>query len=148
MGENDLFRVDSIDEITFEYFKTACIACMSEEEELAGLLGVPCGSDFILYEGKGKAHIHVRNWSHMLSLHVVSESGTWLVSSHFDGMGVDGTIEAAWTMFNIAKPLIRKKTERAFKEVELSEGTRGRWLESCSEYYKKIEAIVKKGVDK
>lgn len=140
---NELFRVESICEITFQHFKLACIACMAESEELRGLMGVPCGSDFILYEGKGEAHVHVRNWSHMLSLHVVSESGTWLASAHFDGMGVDGTIDAAWNMFETVKPLIKTKAKRAFEDVKLTEGTTGRWLESCSEYYKQIEAIVK-----
>lgn len=142
---NELFRVESICEITFQHFKLACIACMAESEELRGLLGVPCGSDFVLYEGKGEATVKVCNWSHMLSLHVVSESGTWLTSAHFDGMGVDGTIDAAWKLFETVKPYIKKKAKRAFKEVKLSDGTCGRWLESCSEYYKQIEAIAKNG---
>lgn len=143
MGENDLFLVERLNDITFEHFKTACIACMAENEELRGLLGVPCGSDYNLYNGKGKAHVHVRNWSHMLSLHVVSESGRWLVSAHYDGMGVDGTIDAAWADFERVRPYIKTKAGRAFEEVQLSEGAGARWLKSCGEYYAKIEAIVR-----
>ena len=34
---NELFRVDSLDEITYEHFEMACVAAMSESEELKGL---------------------------------------------------------------------------------------------------------------
>ena len=148
MIDNELFLVDSLNEITYEHFKTACVACMAEEEELRGILGIPCGGEYTLYIGKGKALVKVRNWSSMLELHVVSESGTWLVCAHIDGMGVEGTIDMAWKMFEAVKPFIKTKAEKAFREVKMAENATGRWLESCAEYYKKIEELIKAGESK
>ena len=112
---NELFRVEKLEEITKEHFALACVAAMSEDEELKGLLGVPCGSDYLLYQGKGKSSVKVRNWSRMLELHVVSESGTWLVSSHIDGRGIDGVIDEAYRQLESAMPYIKKQCK---KEVQ------------------------------
>ena len=139
---NELFRVDSLDEITYDHFEMACIAAMSESEELKGLLGVPCGTDYLLYQGKGKAQITVRNWSHMLSLHITSRSGLWLTCDHIEGMGVNGVIEEAYRRFEVAKPYINKNAERAFKEVELSEGSASRWIEYTEGVMQKIRKYL------
>ena len=140
---NELFRVDSLDEITHEHFTMACVAAMSETEELVGLLGVPCGSDYILYEGKDKALVYVRNWSHMLTLFIQSRNGTWLTSDHIEGMGIEAVINEAYRRFITAKPYINTNCERAFKEVKLSEGTCSRWLEYTEDIMKKIREYVK-----
>ena len=55
---NELFRVDSLDEITYDHFEMACIAAMSESEELKGLLGVPCGSDYFALPRKRQGSDH------------------------------------------------------------------------------------------
>lgn len=127
---NEMFRVDSLEELTQEHFSMACIAAMADKEELKGLLGVPCSaSEFVLYEGPGESFVEVRNWSHMLSLHIVSKSGRWLVSSHIDGMGVRQVIGEAYRQFEQAKKFIKKDCKRAFRDVEITEGKKGRWLE-------------------
>lgn len=126
---NEIFKVDSLGEITLEHFSMACIAAMSDEEELKGLLGVPCSaSEFVLYEGPGDAFVKIRNWSHMLSLHIVSKSGRWLVSSHIDGMGVRQVIGEAYRQFEQAKKFIKKDCKRAFEDMEITEGKKSRWL--------------------
>ena len=139
---NELFRVDSLDEITEEHFEMACVAAMSEQEELKGLLGVPCGDDYLLYLGKDKAMITVRNWSHMLSLHITSRSGIWLTCDHIEGMGVDGVIAEEYRRFLVAKPYINKKCDRAFKEVELSEGSPARWMDYTEGIMQKIRRYI------
>lgn len=131
MGYSEAFKVDSLGEITLDHFSMACVAAMAEEEEDRGILGVPCGcSEYILYEGPGKSLVQLRNWSHMLSLHIVSKSGKWLVSSHIEGMGVRQVIGEAYRQFCQAKPFIRKDCERAFQDVELTEGRKSRWLKN------------------
>lgn len=131
---NKAFLVETLNEITEKHFKATCVAAMSDSEELKGLLGVPCGDDFYLYEGRDKALVYVRNWSRMLSLHIVSESGTWLVSSHIEGRGVDGILEEAWRQFLVAKPYIKTYPEKAFKPLELSKGSSARWMQWTEEY--------------
>ena len=37
--ENELFRVDSLDEITREHFGMTCVAAMRAQPEIRGLLG-------------------------------------------------------------------------------------------------------------
>lgn len=131
MEYNEAFKVDSLDEITQEHFTMACVAAMAEEEEGFGILGAPCGcSEYILYEGPGESLVQLRNWSHMLSLHIVSKSGKWLVSSHIEGMGVRQVIGEAYRQFCQAKPFIRKDCERAFQDMELTDGRKSRWLKN------------------
>ena len=139
---NEQFRVETLDEITKEHFEMACIAAMSEDEELCGLLGVPCSSEFVLYEGRGNAIVRVRNWSRHLSLHIVSRNGTWLNSDHIDGMGIEETIAEAYRRFLVAKPYINKECERAFQDMELAEGTKMRWLRGCEEYMVRIRKVL------
>lgn len=139
---NEIFKVDSIAEITKEHFTMACVAAMAQEEELKGMLGVPCGDDFLLYSGPGKSIVEVRNWSHMLSLHVVSKSGKWIVSSHIEGMGAEGVIEEAWRQFESARPYIKTEARRAFTHMVLAEGACARWLEGQEDMMKKIKEYV------
>lgn len=141
---NDLFKVDSLNDITPEHFKLACIAAMAQPEEIKCLLGIPTGDDFVLYEGKNKAYVYVRNWSGMLTLFIQSENGTWLTSDHIEGMGIDGVIDEAYRRFTVAKPFIKKKNiEKAFKETQLAEGACSRWLQGTEEYMKKIHDFLK-----
>ena len=49
---NELFKVDKLDDLTREHFSMACVAAMTEEEELRGLLGVPCGDEYLLWAEK------------------------------------------------------------------------------------------------
>lgn len=140
---NELFRVDSLDEITYDHFEMACVAAMSQSPESIGLLGVPCSDDYVLYEGKGESYVDVRNWSNMLSLHVVSKSGTWLCSDHIEGMGIDGTIKEAYRRFEVVKPFINKNCQKAFAPMELAEGTTTRWLEYTEDVMKRVREYVK-----
>ena len=139
---NDIFLKDSLDEITEKHFKATCVAAMSDQPELKGLLGVPCGDDYYLYSGKGKSLVYVSNWSNMLSLHIVTEGGTWLVSSHIDGRSVEEVLEEAWRQFLSAKPFIKTSPEKAFRPVKFSEGTGQRWMKWTEEYMEFIKNSV------
>lgn len=137
---NETFLCDSLDEITEEHFKSACVVAMSSEEILKGLLEVNCSDEFVLYIGKEEALVYVRNWSGMLSLFIRSESGTWIDSSHIDGMGVDGVLEEAWQRFLTAKTFVKTRPEKAFKQMELENGTKLRNMCDTSRY---IDYITK-----
>ena len=137
--QNEIFKVDSLNEITKEHFKMACVAAMSEQPELRGILGVPGSDDYILYAGEGQALVNVRNWSRMLTLLIVSKNGTWLTSDHIDGMGCEEVIDEAYRRFKTAKPYIEKELSKAFASSELKPGTESRWLKTANEYFQKIE---------
>lgn len=143
---NETFLVDSLNDITEEHFKAACVAAMSTDEELRGLLGVPCGEDMALYYGKDEALVYVRNWSHMLTLFIRTESGTWLDSSHIDGMGVEGVLDEAWRRFCVAKPYIKKRPEKAFKQIE-AQGTGLRLMDNTEKYISYIKEVIQSEIN-
>lgn len=78
----------------------------------------------------------------MLSLHITSRSGIWLTCDHIDGMGINGCIEEAYRRFEVAKSFINKNAERAFKEMELSEGSATRWIEYSEGVMQKIRKYL------
>lgn len=141
--QNETFKVDSLNEITKRHFKMACVAAMSEQPELRGILGVPGSDDYILYAGEEQALVSVRNWSRMLTLLIVSKNGTWLTSDHIDGMGCKKVIDEAYRRFKTAKPYIEKELSKAFDSSALKPGTESRWLKTAKEYFQKIEQYVK-----
>lgn len=141
---NELFKVDKLDDLTREHFSMACVAAMTEEEELRGLLGVPCGDDYLLWAGEGSAKVEVRNWSRMLTLFIVSKNGTWLTSDHIDGMGAEAVIDEAYRRFTVAKPYIEHELEKAFTPVKLKEGAVKSWTENVEAYARKVKDFVKK----
>lgn len=111
---NEFFRVSSLDEITKEHFAKACAAVMEAEEKPQGKFKVPCGEDYLLWEGEGMALVQLCNWCHMLTLLIVSKNGTWLTSDHIDGMGSEAVIDEAYRRFMAAKPYIEQELSHAF----------------------------------
>ena len=139
---NDLFKVDKLDDITREHFGMACVAAMSEKEELRGLLGIPTSSEYTLWTDGGKAKVEIRNWSRMLSMLIVSKNGTWLTSDHIDGMEAEAVIDEAYRRFMAAKPYIEKDLEKSFSAGKLKEGTEGRWLENGVAYIQRMKEFA------
>lgn len=140
---NELFKVDRLDDITREHFGMACVAAMSEEEELRGLLGIPTSSEYTLWTDGGKAKVEIRNWSRMLSMLIVSKNGTWLNSDHIDGMGAEAVIDEAYRRFMVAKPYIEKDLERAFSAGKLKEGAERRWVDNGAAYIERMKEFAK-----
>jgi len=140
---NDTFLVHDLSEITFKHFRMACIACMAQDRELCGLLAIPCSDDYFLYRGNDEACVKVRNWSNMLELHIVSESGTWLVSSHIDGRGVNGVVDEAYRKYRSALPYIEQKVTKAFVDEKLAEGAVRKWSETSAEVIEEIKRYIK-----
>ncbi len=142
--DNTIFKVNRLKDITEELFKMACVAAMTEKTEVRCLAGFPSSNDFILYEGRKNAIVKVRNWSGMLTLHIVSEGGTWIESSHIEGPDPEEVLDEAWKHFKRAKPFITKTFDKAFKKAELHpEESNTRWLEVTWKYYKQIEDYFK-----
>lgn len=140
--ENELFRMDSLNEITREHFGMACVAAMSTQPEIRCLLGIESSDDFTLWRGEGSAKVQVRNWGGMLTLLIVSKNGTWLTSDHIEGMGGEAVIDEAYRRFEVAKPYIKKELHKAFAPVELKEGAVSRWLKGSEEYLLKIKEFM------
>ena len=140
--ENELFRVDSLDEITREHFGMTCVAAMRAQPEIRGLVGIESGDDFVLWRGEGFSSVQVRNWSGMLTLLIISKNGTWLTSDHIEGMGSEAVIDEAYRRFEVARPYINKELHKAFAPVELNEGAIRRWMENSEEYMLKIKKLM------
>lgn len=140
---NELFKVDKLSKITRKHFRMACFAAMNGCAELKGLLGVPCGDDYILYSGEGKATVQVRNYSGMLALHIVSKNGTWLISGYIDGMDAKNVIREAYRQFRRARPYIDKELWRAF-DLKIADGASARWMNRVAEIEKKTAKYVKR----
>jgi hypothetical protein len=76
----------------------------------------------------------------MLSLHIVSEGGTWLESSHIEGPDAEEVLDEAWKHFQRARPFITKTFNKAFKKAELQlEESNSRWLDVTRKYFELIE---------
>lgn len=107
--------VENLDDITERLFKMACLEAMQKSIVEKGLLKVPCTEEVVIYQ-LGDELVQVRAWSKMLSLFIVSASGTWLVDSHIDGRGAVGNINEAWRQFEAARPYIREFPTPAYNE--------------------------------
>ena len=139
---DELFKVNDLNHLTFKHFKIACIAAMAQPEELKGIIGMPCGAEYLLYRGEGKSLITVRNWGHMLSLHIQSASGIWIASDHIEGMGLDGVIQEAYRRVMVAKPYIDTLAKRAFGNHSLSVDAISNWLNEYSDKFKNKEDVL------
>ena len=154
--DNEAFKVRRLRDITEEQFKMACVAAMTEKQEIRCFAGIPSSNDFILWQGKKKGLVQVRSWSGMLSLFIVSEGGAWLTSSHIDGPGAEEVLEEAWRQFLRAKPFISKSFDKAFKTAEVdmwaknnSEWARvtQKWFKLMEDYFEEVNEDGREGTD-
>lgn len=140
---SEIFKVETLDEITSEHFKAACVAAMAEEAEMKGLLGVPVSGEYVIWKGKEKGKVKVRNYCHMLELIVAAENGFWLTEGCIDGMGAEAVLDEAYRRFLIAKPYIEQKPEHSFEPTKMKEGTEKEWLETAKKYIDEMAKLAK-----
>lgn len=147
--DNEAFKVKRLKDITEDHFKMACVAAMTEKQEIRCFAGIPSSNEYTLYEGKGKSLVQVRSWSGMLSLHIVSAGGTWLESCHIDGPGAEEVLDEAWRIFLRAKPMINKTFDKAFKPAEVDmyatnntewAGVTSKFFKLMTEYFEEVNA--------
>lgn len=143
--ENEMFRCRRLKDITEDHFKMACVAAMTEKQEIRCFAGIPTSNDYTLYSGRGKSLVEVRSWSGMLTLHIVSEGGTWLDSGHVDGPGAEEVLDEAWRRFLRAKPHIHKTFAKAFKkaEIDLAALNNSEWAKVTARYFDLIGDYLK-----
>lgn len=143
--DNEVFRVRRLKDITEDHFKMACVAAMTEKQEIRCFAGIPSSNEYVLYAEKGKSLVQIRSWSGMLSLHIVSEGGTWIDSSHIEGPGAEEVLDEAWRRFLRAKPFINKTFDKSFKpaEIDMTSANNTEWANVTAKFFELMNDYFK-----
>lgn len=123
---------ESIENVTYEDFKNACLSTIKYDIETLAPLGFS-SKYFCLYgyfipyrqatetekkrDWKRVSMVTIRVWSDLLDFLMTDKNGEWLIHIQTQKESIEDAIKYLWQQFNIFKNEVNK--EHNFKEIDL-----------------------------
>lgn len=148
----DLFKKNTLEEITYDHFKLAAFATMTAGYTQIAPIGIPSGDDVCLYGESGadehghfyrKSLITLRNYNGSLELLVTNKSGHFLLYSQLDGLPAEQTIQELYRQFLSVKSLVDTDCNPSFPKGKITDEMIREYKDFWLDMEKKIKDYFK-----